>query len=69
MRLKVSGTKGQYIDSRQTGLFTRGHKHYNRFLGRMATNGIVDGLHHGQETRRGVACVEALRGRDRRVLQ
>lgn len=58
--LKVSGTKGQQVNSRKSGLFARWNKHDDRELGRVLADGEVDWLHHGNETGLGVSNVEAL---------
>ena len=58
--LEVSRTKGEQIHGRESGLLARGNKHYDRQLGGMLADGMVDWFHHGDEARRGVGDVKSL---------
>ena len=60
MRLEVSSTKGQKVNSCQTCLLARGNKHNDWQLGREAADGIVHRFYHGKETRGSVCDIEAL---------
>ena len=58
--LKVSGTKGQQVNSCESGLLARWDKHYNGEFGRVLADGMVDRFHHSNETRLSVSDVETL---------
>lgn len=60
LRLKVSCTKSQEVNGCESGLFARGNKHDDRELGRVLADGVVDWLHHSNETGLGVRDVETL---------
>lgn len=60
LRLQISSTESQEVDSGQSGLLAGGDKHYDGEFGRVLADGVVDGFYHGNETRGGVGDGEAL---------
>lgn len=58
--LKVSCTKGQEVNGREPGLLPRWNEHNDREFRGVLADGMIDGLHHSNETRLGVCDVEAL---------
>ena len=60
LRLKVGCTKGQEINGRESGLLARGNEDNDGELGRVLADGVVDWLHHSNETRLRVGDVETL---------
>ena len=60
LRLLVGSTEGEQIDGGEPGLLARGHKDNGGQLGGVPTHGMVDGLDHGHQARRGVRDGKAL---------
>ena len=60
LRLEVSGTEGQEVDGRESGLLAGGDKDDDGCLWGVLADGLVDWLHHGNESRRSVVDVESL---------
>ena len=58
--LQVSSTKGQKVNGREASLLAGGNEHNDGFLGRVFADGLVDWLHHGDESRGSVGDVEPL---------
>ena len=50
LRLEVSGTEGQEVDGRESGLLARGDKDDDGCLWGVLADGLVDWLHHGNES-------------------
>ena len=58
--LGVCRAERQQVHSCELGLLARRHKDNHRELGGVLADGVVDGLHHGDEAGRGVGDGEAL---------
>ena len=60
--LHVGGTEGQEVNGCKASLLPRGDKHDDGHLGRVLADGLVDWLHHGNESRWSVRDVVPLNG-------